>query len=78
MSCIGPRRLACAGMLSRQLAGDWLELEDDQGRIYYANAVTRQTSWVRPDAAVSKRGCVSRPCPRGECAADWLARSLAR
>lgn len=31
------------------LAANWLELEDDQGRVYFANAVTRETSWRLPD-----------------------------
>ena len=31
------------------LAANWLELEDDQGRVYFANAVTRETSWLLPD-----------------------------
>jgi hypothetical protein len=72
--------VACAGVLSRKLAGDWLELEDDQGRVYYANAVTRQTSWVRPDAAVSERGFGTRPFPRRESErrTGSLARSLAQ
>ena len=41
--------------LCRYLSGNWLELEDDQGRVYYANSATRQTSWEHPaDAAVDK------------------------
>ena len=67
----GARRCV-RGRLHRHLGGDWLELEDDQGRVYYANAITRQTSWVRPGTAVSTRESVpplqQYACARVACA----------
>lgn len=33
--------------------GDWQEAHDDQGRVYFYNSVTQETSWENPEVATS-------------------------
>lgn len=33
--------------------GNWQEVQDDQGRVYYYNSVTQETSWENPEALLS-------------------------
>ena len=41
--------------IRRRLEDNWLELEDERGRVYFANAVTRETSW-HPPAPLERHG----------------------
>lgn len=33
--------------------GNWQEVQDDQGRVYYYNSLTQETSWENPEALLS-------------------------
>lgn len=33
--------------------GDWQQAQDDQGRVYYYNSVTQETSWENPEASLA-------------------------
>jgi len=42
--------------LRRQLRGNWVELETPDGDVYFANIVTKETSWDMPAAAEEEAG----------------------
>ena len=54
---------------------DWVELETDEGKKYYFNEMTEETSWTKPKGSSATRrqgGDGDRKAAAAAAAADWL------
>ena len=53
LTILTPCACACGAL---QLCGNWVELETHDGDVYFANIVTKETSWDMPAAAEEEAG----------------------